>query len=614
MQRRSRSLLNGARDLMNFRFRIAGLLSALALALGGCASTRIAKPPSAALSRLLADSDEAQLARNPGSAIYRGDMRYAAQFGDYASDAYIAAERAAADDDLARLAAIDRAALAPAERLAYDTFQWQRSNDRRNLAPEFISFGYRLAPDHFNGAHLYFPDLSSGDGVAPYATAQDHADGLARIDGFIVWLGRARTRLAEGAALGIVHPRFVVERLIAQFNTLARQGPDDSPFLGPLRKLPAGFTDAERRATAQAYTAMWRERLAPALAAMRDFLRDDYLPHARSSVGLSALPGGAAWYRQQVAENTGTALMPEAIHRLGLAEVARIAGEMEAVRAEVGFARDLPAFLEYVRKDARFRPRSAEALKDGYTAIGAQVDTAVARLFAHRPRAPLEIRPTPAHRERTDAVGSYQNGTPDGSQPGVFFYNTHDLASRNVTGMETLYLHEAVPGHHFQIGLAQENEALPKLLRFGFNTAFAEGWALYAETLGPELGMYRDPYSRFGHLDAEMLRAMRLVVDTGLHAQGWTREQAIDYMLANSAMGQSEATAEVERYAASPAQALAYKIGQLTIRRLRTQAEAALGPRFDIRAFHDQVLNTGSLPLAVLEAKIAGWIAAGGPP
>ncbi len=599
---------------MSFRFRIAGLLSALALCLGGHASAQIAQPASAALSRLLADSDEAQLARNPGSAIYRGDMRYAAQFGDYASDAYIAAERTAADDDLARLAAIDRAALAPAERLAFDTFQWQREIDRRDLAPEFISFGFRLAPDHFNGAHLYFPDLSSGDGVAPYATAQDYADGLARIDGFIVWLGRVRTRLAEGAALGIVHPRFAVERLIAQFDTLARQGPADSPFLGPLRKLPAGFSDAERLATAQAYTAMWRERLAPALAAMRDFLRDEYLPHARSSVGLSALPGGAAWYRLQVAENTGTALTPEAIHALGLAEVARIAGEMESVRAEVGFAGDLPAFLEFVRSDPRFQPRSAEALKEGYTAIGVQVETGIARLFAHRPRAPLAIRPTPAHRERSDAAGSYQSGTPDGSQPGVFFYNTHDLSSRNLTGMETLYLHEAVPGHHFQIGLAQENLALPKLLRFGGNTAYVEGWALYAETLGPELGLYRDPYSRFGHLDAEMLRAMRLVVDTGLHVQDWSREQAIDYMLRHSAMSPSEATAEVERYIANPAQALAYKIGQLTIRRLRTQAEATLGPRFDLRAFHDQVLMTGALPLAVLEAKIADWIAAGGPP
>ncbi len=593
---------------MSIRTHIAGLCSALALSLGGCAGAPVAVPAPAALARLLADSDEAQLVRNPGVAIYRGDLRFAAQYGDYLSDAYIAAERAAADDDLARLAAIDRAALAPAERLAFDTFGWQRGNDLRDLAPEFISFGYRLTPDHFNGPHLYFPDLSSGDGVAPYATAQDYADGLARIDGFIVWLGRAQSRLAEGIALGIVHPRFVVERMIVQFDTLAGQGPGDSPFFGPVRKLPADFSDAQRAAIEQAYAAMWRERLAPALAAMRDFLRDEDLPQARSSVGLSALPGGAAWYRQLVAVNTSTALTPEAIHPLGLAEVARIARGMDAVRVEVGFIGDLPGFLAFVRSDARFQPRSAEALKDGYTAIGAQVDAGIDRLFAHRPRAPLEIRPTPAYRERTDAAGSYQSGPTDGSRPGVFFYNAYDLPARNTTGMETLYLHEGVPGHHFQIGLAQENEALPKLLRFGGNTAYVEGWALYAESLGPELGMYRDPFQRFGHLDAEMLRAMRLVVDTGLHALGWTREQAIDYMLSHSAMGRGDATAEVERYIASPAQALAYKIGQLTIRRLRSEAEAALGPRFDLRAFHDQVLMTGALPLAVLEAKIQAWL------
>ena len=597
---------------MSIRFRITGLLSVLALSLGGCAGHPVASPAqaSAALTRLLADSDEAQLVRNPGSAIYRGDMRFAAQYGDGLSDAYIAAERDAARDDLARLAAIDRAALAPAERLAYDTFQWQRRHDQRDLAPEFISFGYRLTPDHYNAPHFYFSDLSSGDSAAPYATPQDYADGLARIEGFIVWLGRAQTRLAEGVALGIVHPRFVVERMIVQFDMLARQGPDDSPFFGPVRKLPADFSSAQRVAVEQAYAAMWRERLAPALAAMRDFLRDDYLKHARDSVGLSALPGGAAWYRQLVAVNTSTALTPEAIHRLGMAEVARIAQGMDAVRVEVGFGGDLPAFLEFVRSDPRFQPASAAAVKAGYIAIGEQVDAGIDRLFAHRPLSRLEIRPTPSYKESTDAGASYEAGTPDGSKPGIFFYNTYDLPTRNSTGMETLYLHEGVPGHHFQTSLAQENEALPKLLRFDGNTAFVEGWALYAESLGPELGLYTDPFQRFGHLDAEMLRAMRLVVGTGLHAMGWTREQAIDYMLANSAMGRGDATAEVERYIANPAQALAYKIGELTIRRLRTQAEAALGPRFDIRAFHDQVLMTGALPLAVLEAKIEAWIAA----
>jgi uncharacterized protein (DUF885 family) len=346
---------------------------------------------------------------------------------------------------------------------------------------------------------------------------------------------------------------------------------------------------------------------------MRDFLRDDYLPRTRGSVGLSDLPGGAGWYRQLVAENTTTALAPDEIHQIGLAEVARIRQSMDAVRIETGFAGALPEFLEFMRTDPRFQPASAQALKDGYADIGRRVDLALDRLFAHRPRSALELRPTPANQERTDAAARYQQGTPDGSRPGIFYFNTWDLPSRNTSGMESLYLHEAVPGHHYQVSLAQENLALPKLLRFGGNTAYVEGWALYAESLGFELGLFTDPYQHFGHLDDEMLRAMRLVVDTGLHTKGWTREQAIDYMLANSSMSRTDAVAEVERYIASPAQALAYKIGQLTIRRLRTRAEVALGPRFDVRAFHDQVLNTGALPLAVLEAKIEAWVAAGGP-
>lgn len=346
---------------------------------------------------------------------------------------------------------------------------------------------------------------------------------------------------------------------------------------------------------------------------MRDFLRDDYLPRTRSSVGLSALPSGLDWYRYLTLENTTTSLAPDEIHQIGLAEVARIRQSMDAVRIEAGFAGPLPAFLEFMRTDARFKPASAQALKDGYGEIGRRVDVTLDRLFAHRPRAALELRPTPANQERTDAAARYQQGTPDGSRPGIFYFNTWDLPSRNTSGMETLYLHEAVPGHHYQVSLAQENLALPKLLRFGGPTAYFEGWALYAESLGFELGLFTDPYQRFGHLDDEMLRALRLVVDTGLHTKGWTREQAIDFMLANSSMSRTDAVAEVERYIASPAQALAYKIGQLTIRRLRTQAEATLGPRFDVRAFHDQVLNTGALPLAVLEAKIDAWVAAGGP-
>ena len=285
---------------------------------------------------------------------------------------------------------------------------------------------------------------------------------------------------------------------------------------------------------------------------------------------------------------------------------------MESIKAEVGFQGTLPEFFEQLRTDSRFSPTSPQALGDGYRMIGQRVDAAIPRLFAHRPLAPLDIRPTPSPADQTDAAARYDVGTPDGSRPGVFYYNTYDLPSRPTRNMETLYLHEAVPGHHFQLSLAQENAALPKLLRFDGNTAFAEGWALYAESLGAELGVFSDPYQRFGHYDDEIWRALRLVVDTGLHALGWTREQAIGYMLAHSSTSRTDATAEVERYIVNPGQALAYKIGQLTISRLRARAQTALGERFDVRDFHDQVLLTGALPLTVLEAKIERWIARGG--
>ena len=298
------------------------------------------------------------------------------------------------------------------------------------------------------------------------------------------------------------------------------------------------------------------------------------------------------------------------LFRSGLSEVARILGEMEKQKAAVGFKGDLPAFFTYLRTEPRFQPKSAEEVRADYEAIGKRVAARIPEQFSLVPKAPLEIRPVPTFREKGDAAGSYQQGTPDGSRPGIFFYNTYDLKNRYRWGEETLYLHEAVPGHHFQISLAQENAALPAFMRFGGNTAYVEGWALYAETLWKELGVESDPYQRMGGLNDEMLRAMRLVVDTGIHAKGWTRDQAIKYMTDNSPMPFSDATAEVERYIANPAQALSYKTGALTIQRLKRKAQAELGAKFDPRAFHAAVLDTGALPMTVLEKKIDDWIAA----
>jgi len=321
------------------------------------------------------------------------------------------------------------------------------------------------------------------------------------------------------------------------------------------------------------------------------------------------MKGGEQLYRYLIEQNTTLPLTADFVHKLGLNEVARIKGEMETVKQQVGFKGTLPEFFHYVRTDPKFKPQSKQWLIDGYYAIGKRVDQRIAEQFSTIPKTRLEIRPVPEYREKTDAGGSYMQGSADGTRPGVFYFNTYDLPSRTTVGMETLYLHEGSPGHHFQISLAQENEALPPFMRFGGNTAFVEGWALYAETLWKELGMETDPYQRYGGLDDEMLRAMRLVVDSGIHAKGWTRDQAIKYMLDNSAMAKTDATAEIERYIALPGQALAYKIGALAIQRLKRKAEADLGAKFDPREFHAQVLMTGALPIGVLEAKIDDWIA-----
>jgi uncharacterized protein (DUF885 family) len=575
------------------------------------AAAELAAPAaSARLKALFAASDEASLKRNPLEALFRGDLRYADQLGDFFSDAAQAAERAAVESDLAALAAIDRAALSPAEQISHDVFKWDLENRQRALTPELVALTSVLPLDHFNGIQTFIPELHSGESAVRYKTLDDHLSSLKRLSAFAFQIDMAIARFRQGQARGIVHPRLIVTNMIDQLDTLLAGELEASVMMKPLAKLPEGLSAAQTDALRAEYKRVIGGEVNPALARLRDFLRQDYLPQARDTVGLSALPGGDALYRQLIQSNTTTRLSADEIHALGLAEVARIRAGMEAVKAKTGFAGDLTAFFQFLRTDPRFQPKSKEDLAARFEAVGKQVDARVGELFSLVPKAPLRLQPVPPASEKTYAAGAYLRGTPDGSRPGTFLYNTYDLPSRTTPRIETLYLHEASPGHHFQISLAQENESLPPFQRFGGNTAYIEGWALYAESLGPELGLFTDPYALQGHYDDEMLRAVRLVVDTGLHAKGWSREQAIDYMMANSATSRTEATAEVERYIAYPGQALAYKLGALTIRRLRNEAEAALGPKFDVRAFHAQVLEDGALPLSVLETKIQGWIAA----
>ncbi len=554
-------------------------------------------------------SDEATLRRNPLSALLRGDLRFAREFGDYVTPAYFAAEKQAAERELAALRAIDRAKLPAQDQIAYDVFRWQTEQALKGLTADMLALTAVRPIDHKTGLQTFFPDLSAGRGGAPFKTVADYDASLARIGGFVSYLDNSIVRFREGMVSGVVQPKLVVDIVLEQLDALIAQGVDKSTFYQPVLNFPATVPAGDRARLTAAYRTTIQTQLLPGITRLRRFLADEYRPVARDSVGLGGMKGGELLYRARVEDNTTLPLSPDQVHQIGLDEVARIRGEMERIKSKTGFKGTLPEFFEHIRTDARFKAASRGALTAGYEAIGKRVDTRIGELFSTLPKTALRIEPVPAYREKSAAGGSYRQGTPDGSTPGTFFFNAYDLPSRTTQGMETLYLHEGAPGHHFQISLAQENTALPDFMRFGGNTAFVEGWALYAESLGPELGMLTDPYQAFGSLDDEMFRAVRLVVDTGIHAKGWSRERAVDYMLANTAQSRTESESEINRYIANPGQALAYKIGQLKIRELRSRAEQALGPRFDVRDFHAQVLMTGALPLAILEAKIDRWIA-----
>ncbi len=601
---------------MNRAFSPLAAASLLALIAAGPAAAQPAAPPAPAaaqsegarLAKLFHDSDEANLRRNPVNAIFRGDLRYADRLGDFITDEYFAAEKAAAEADLAALARIDRSKLNETDRIAYDVFKWQTEDNLKNYAPDVLAIAKVLPINHFSGFHTFYPTFASGEGAAPFRTVADYDNNLKRHRDYVVFHDRGIGRFREGLAAGIVDTRLTIRNVIDQLDLQLAQKPEDSPFYRPVLHFPDGFPESDKARLQAAYLASIRDDIYPVYTRLRNFLRDVYLPHARDGVGLASMKGGDRFYQRLIESTTTVSMTPEQVHSLGLSEVARIRSQMEAIKTKVGFAGTLAQFFDSLRTDPKFAPTSRTAYREQFYAIGRRVDARIREQFSTIPKSPLEIREVESFREKTAAGGSYQSGTPDGKRPGIFYYNAYDLPSRRVWGEETLYLHEGSPGHHFQISLAQENEALPAFMRFGGNTAYVEGWALYAETLWRDLGMETDPYQRFGGLNDEMLRAMRLVVDSGIHAKGWGRDRAIDYMLANSGMSRTEATAEVERYIAIPSQALAYKIGALTILRLKAKARRELGARFDPREFHAQVLMTGSLPMSVLEKKIDDWI------
>jgi len=603
---------------------VSGLLTGLAgvLLLASCVTvTEDSAPPTAVasatrqpeshkLAKLFAESAAAERRLSPLNMVARGEPSPPEDFGLTFTDEQIARSRAALANSQRGLAAIDRNKLTADERISYDVFAADKRDAADALQPEVLALTEVQPMNHFYGLHSGYPSFVSGQGGAPFTTVRQYEENLSRTRLLPRVFDQAIARFREGLASGTVASQLTTRNMIAQIDALLAQKLPDSPFYGPVKAIPATFTAADRKRLTAAYSGAITGEVYPAYAKLRAFLNNEYLPRARAEVGLSAMKGGEKLYRLAVRQRTTVDLEPDAIHRLGLSEVARIRGEMEKVKVRMGFAGPLKDFFDEVRANPKYHPGTREQLSEGFAEVGRKVDAQIPKFFSRTPKTPLEIRPYPAYSEKYEAGGSYDSGTPDGSRPGVFYYNTYDLPSRFLTGVTTLYLHEGAPGHHFQISLAQEDATLPEFQRFGGNTAFVEGWALYAETLGYEMGLFDDPWQHWGTLDDEMLRAMRLVVDTGLHTKSWSRETAIDYMLANSGMGRTDATAEVERYIAIPGQALAYKIGALTIQRLRKKAELELGAKFDVREFHDQVLDSGALPLGVLEAKLDRWIAA----
>jgi uncharacterized protein (DUF885 family) len=579
------------------------------LALGAGAAALAAGPPpspAAALHELVEGYWQQYLALRPLQATFLSDHRYDAQLPNSLSTAHLAREYELEKRSLAGLATIDARALAGQDLLSYAVFK-----RGRELELEGYRYQAELLPvNQFGGLPQTFAQLGSGAGAQPFATTRDYQNWLQRVDGFVVWIDQAIVNMRRGSARGYVQPRSVVERLLPQLAQLIAADPGKSLFMKPVAEFPPGVPAADRPRLTAAFREAVIGKINPAYQRLHDFARDEYLPRARASVAWSDLPLGRDWYAFRVKVATTTALTPDEIHRIGLAEVQRIGAEMDRVIAELGFKGDRRTFYDALRTDPRFYFDREEDLLAAYGALKARVRARLPEQFDLAPGAEFEIRAVEPFRAAAQATASYQPPAPDGSRPGILYVNTYDLKSRPKYGIENVYLHEAEPGHHFQIAIQQELGGLPSFRRFGGYGAYSEGWGLYAESLGRELGLYTDPYSYFGALSGEIWRAIRLVVDTGMHAKGWSRQQALDYLLANSAVGATDAAAEIDRYIAVPAQALTYKIGELKIRELKARAQRELGARYDVRAFHRAILADGALPLDVLDAKVGRWIAA----
>ncbi len=517
------------------------------------------------------------------------------------SFAAINRRRADVNSELKVVRAINRGRLNTPDQLSYDIF--------KRGVEETIE-GTRFPGDLLQLTQQQGPQYSASTiNAMSAASVKDYTDIIARLRALPALVDQTIALLDSGVKRGITPPRITLRDVPAQVGNLVPEDPLKSPLLAPFASFPVGIAESDRarlRADAvRAYNAQDR----PAFQRLQSYLTNTYLPRSRESIGMSTLPDGAAWYAYNIRVQTTTTRTPQQIHDLGLAEVKRIRAQMDSLIRSTGFSGDFAAFTNMLRTDPKFFYSDSAALVRAYRDITKRIDPELPKLFGKLPRLTYGVSTIPSYAAPSQTAAYYQGGSPEAHRAGQFFVNTYKLDSRPTWEMEVLTAHEAVPGHHLQIAIQEELEGIPEFRRYGGYTAFVEGWALYSESLGPELGLYKDPYSKFGQLTYEIWRAIRLVIDTGIHSFGWSRQQAIDYFTANSAKTAQDITQEVDRYIVDPAQALAYKSGELEIKALRKYAEQELGPKFDIRAFHDQILSQGALPLDVLDPRIRAWVA-----
>lgn len=542
----------------------------------------------------------------PLEATAQGDLRYNDQLPINISKKFISDEITFYSSVQKQLLKVDYKSLSDDKKTVYNVLDYTLKDKLERYAyhPEYIPF------TQFGGLPLDFPLLGSGEGIQPFKTEKDYEDWLKRTEKFPLWIDAA----IENFKLGITHehvlPKKLVLKMIPQMKAeeLISADLNKNIFYGPINKFPKNFTAAQRQKFTTRYKEMIKTQIIPSYAKMATFLETEYLPKSRTTDGINALPKGNEIYAYYIKSWSTTSKTPEEINKTGLEQVAMLRGEMEKVKKQVGFTGTLDEFITHVKADPKAMPyKTNKEVVKAFNDILVKITPKLETMFSVTPKTPFEIRQTEKFREAT-ASAEYIQGTPDGKRPGIFYIPLPDPTKFNVTsGMESLFLHEAIPGHHYQISLQQENTALPKFMRFGWFGAYGEGWAHYCETLGPELGLYTDPYQTMGYLSDQMLRAVRLVVDTGIHTGKMTREEAITYFLTNISYDEGAATAEVERYMAMPGQAVSYKIGSLKIRELRDLYQKQLGSKFSLAKFHDEVLNQGCLPLDVLAGKMEIW-------